>query len=1599
MSRAVNETTVLYRALADFSALKREAREARKELKDLEKDYQSLNKEADKKTGSRGSASRDQDLKKHKSAVSGLKGEYEGLTAAVLASTAALSANKKVANGAGYANHTKAIKKLKEEFKGLNDITKSQNSAFNTQARNIDKASEKLKDYTTYLKLNKDAQLDNGEATALANDQNKTFGEHLKKVNDALTAQNTRLNTAEGKLKNYARRSADAHEAQFALSVAAEDSANMFKRGDDSLTGYLIRLQEYQGILPKVTGRRVSAVTFKETYTTDYNTTGKASKFTPDIDMDAHRKTAAYAAFMKEFNDEELFKRTQIRIEVEKEAAARKKIADAARDFIRGQGSKPEFQPTIDMDALRQTEEYARFMAKFNDDELFQKIKIKRAIEEQREQTRKLHREASEFFDDTDTKQRRSINGWGLAQTMIKGVQKQLGRLNSIRISFNPTLPLFTALMAIVGSAINPLIAGLGAVGVAAFGLASSLASVAGNALAIVPAIAGIIGVITVLKLAFHGVNDAIKAGLDGDIEAYEEALSKLSPSAQSATRALVDQADAWREVRTATQEAFFAPLVGQFEKLEATAPRVSKALEPIATALGKVTSRAIDLVTGEKFLSNMEKIGKGLGPVIENIGDALLSWVDSFMVLSVAAMPLLTKMTDGFKEWSKSVNDSITNANADGSLPSYLDKVYTRLQKWGRIVGNIAETLYNYGVAAEPFGIWMSNGLENLTKSWLKNSEEAREGGSPFKQYLEDIKPLLTDVKELVGDLFSWLGGEMTDEENIERMRDLVAILKDDLGPAIADLLDTLAETEIDQAFLEAISAIITLVDELLENGGAEILKSVADAIRDMATALSDLFEENPGLGQFVVSMLSLLGALGLVLGIIGQVRTALGILRGFGLLKAPPTAGWTPFASMLQRVSGFANTARGAINGFKLGLQGIRVPSQFSRLQSVMSRLGGYFRNSGVERFVSGLRGITVPSGLSRLQGVFSGLRGVVSGVTDSVKAMGKGLGAIKVPEWMSKIGKGAVNGAKGGRGAGIIGILAGAGLGGLGELLFGGDFESSSGSGRRDKSLKDNKRNQLTSDPWGWLTSMDWSPFGFLSEDTKGSAWDGLTTGQGGGGGGGNSSGPKGTVASVGMNKDTNLWESLTGPESWLQTTGSTIANWFTTLPGTIGDWAAGIWDTLTGPDSWLQKTGTTIADWFTNLPSTIGDWASGIWDDLTGPDSWLATTLTTIGGWFEDLPGKVLEWAGDVWEDLTGPDSWLSEQNEELATWFEDLPEKVIGWVGDMWEDLVGPDSWLGKQLAKLAAFFQSIPGRVIGWVGDLWAGITGPDSFLGRSNSALSNFFSGLGGRVSGWTMGMWNGMPGPGNRLNGISNEVANWASGLPGLVAANVGNIFRFVRGWFTMSMNTGGIVRPTTYIKQYIPTPVPVSGGGGGGSSGGGGGGIQRRPPVNGGNSNYNRGGKILKRANGGDSVVPGSGNGDIIPAMLTPGEFVVRKAIVSRIGPENLAKLNSGVLSFGDMLRQAVQDKRVNAGATDRNAAFLNAGGLANSYDYASANTVGSFRNSRAAMPAMGGASTVVEKGTTIENFYVNNPVPEKASESLPKSLRRAGYIINP
>lgn len=117
------------------------------------------------------------------------------------------------------------------------------------------------------------------------------------------------------------------------------------------------------------------------------------------------------------------------------------------------------------------------------------------------------------------------------------------------------------------------------------------------------------------------------------------------------------------------------------------------------------------------------------------------------------------------------------------------------------------------------------------------------------------------------------------------------------------------------------------------------------------------------------------------------------------------------------------------------------------------------------------------------------------------------------------------------------------------------------------------------------------------------------------------------------------------------------------------------------------------------------------------------------------------------------------------------------------------------------------------------------------------------------------------------------------------------------------------------------------------------------------------------------------------DTIPAMLTPGEFVIRKAVVDSLGVNTLNRLNAGHFSSG--------------GAVNPAEMFFATGGLVgiDSHKLSGINVPAAALNSRAH------SSTVNDNGITIHELVVNNPVPERGSVSVARKLRSMAYFGSP
>ena len=121
----------------------------------------------------------------------------------------------------------------------------------------------------------------------------------------------------------------------------------------------------------------------------------------------------------------------------------------------------------------------------------------------------------------------------------------------------------------------------------------------------------------------------------------------------------------------------------------------------------------------------------------------------------------------------------------------------------------------------------------------------------------------------------------------------------------------------------------------------------------------------------------------------------------------------------------------------------------------------------------------------------------------------------------------------------------------------------------------------------------------------------------------------------------------------------------------------------------------------------------------------------------------------------------------------------------------------------------------------------------------------------------------------------------------------------------------------------------------------------------------------------------LVPGMGTGDKTPIMGEPGEYMIRKPIVRKVGVQALQALNEGraqiVLENMD-LGQVLRSREAAAVASARRMASVKAN----------------------AMAGVGAGATYIDNSQHSLSITVNNPIAERASDSIPRRLTRAAQL---
>lgn len=383
------------------------------------------------------------------------------------------------------------------------------------------------------------------------------------------------------------------------------------------------------------------------------------------------------------------------------------------------------------------------------------------------------------------------------------------------------------------------------------------------------------------------GGSSALKAQQE-----FEAQMAKLSPSTQKVVRGILDMKDAWNDIQRNVQESIFSKLTGDLDNVKGLLPTVNELLTDAGGALGEVASKGIKMISSGPWKADFSRISKANIGIINNVGDALLSVVEGFKDIAVAAIPFTTWISEGIKKFGQSFADWAKSGRESGRIASALTKTAERMKVVWSITKNIASAIFSFVKASGDFGDWMLDRIDKTTKKWAESAKAQEQQGSKFKKYLEDIKPLLSELAGLVGDFVGGFADLASDKENIDNTTKSLKTMREELGGPLKDIIDTLGKQGVLDSIVKGFADLLDAIDRFLQSGGGGALKVFIETLTGLINALSVLISL-PGVSTVLSGIaigfaaLAAATAVGKFTGIFKLVDALKWIIRNKGDLK----------------------------------------------------------------------------------------------------------------------------------------------------------------------------------------------------------------------------------------------------------------------------------------------------------------------------------------------------------------------------------------------------------------------------------------------------------------------------------------------------------------------------------------------------------------------------------------------------------------------------------------------------------------------------------------------------------------------------------------
>lgn len=399
-----------------------------------------------------------------------------------------------------------------------------------------------------------------------------------------------------------------------------------------------------------------------------------------------------------------------------------------------------------------------------------------------------------------------------------------------------------------------------------------------------------------------RAINDAIDGVADAQrslSEAYEDAavsaaggasktadaMANISPNARAVVRAILEQKDAWQQLKFSVQDRLFADFADDVAPLANTfLPLLKEGLGGIADGFNDIIEDVVRFLQTQEAIDNFRQIFSNTGLAVGNLRTVVKDLLAAFLDIAAVGSDFLPGMATNASNAAAGFRSMISEARQTGQLRQWMQDGIDAVSQLWQLLKNVASIIGTVFEGLDQAGGGALNTLTKLTgqiDEFLKSAEgqEALQAlgkvlaaiggayGKVFMSFLEvaadllvALQPLIVAFADAAG---TYLAGALQGLGAVlQPIADILGFLGPALGPVIAGIYA--ANKAVDAAkilwrglnvvmsanpFLVIAAAIITLVILIIQNWDqiSQFLSDVWNGIKEVAetvwTSIRDFF------------------------------------------------------------------------------------------------------------------------------------------------------------------------------------------------------------------------------------------------------------------------------------------------------------------------------------------------------------------------------------------------------------------------------------------------------------------------------------------------------------------------------------------------------------------------------------------------------------------------------------------------------------------------------------------------------------------------------------------------------------------------------------